>query len=375
MLRRDFLARCVATPLLVPLCASATGITSNSGKIAYLAAAQSTLGEHSVIALDCDGGQIMEHPIPSRGHSFAMSKLGHSAVIARRPAGFCLILDDAAALLVEIQAREDRHFYGHGVFDHSGEFLYLTENDFANNRGVIGVYQVSKTYQRVAEFESYGVGPHEIGLSTDGSQLIVANGGIETHPMSGRKKLNLESMQPSLEFIDRENGQRLSSARLPAHQHASSIRHIAVSTDDTVYIAMQNQNKSKRGALLAKANFGGDEITQIALPEKIREQLSDYVGDIALDQAQLFLAVSSPYGNSVVIKSLANEQVAQLSIDDVCALSKTSETGQFIASSGNGAVMQIQCQFDQFKRLTVSQSLIADFSGQQHWDNHILVST
>ena len=44
-------------------------------------------------------------------------------------------------------------------------------------------------------------GPHEIRLLPQGDTLVVANGGIETHPDSGRSKLNLPTMRPNLAYI------------------------------------------------------------------------------------------------------------------------------------------------------------------------------
>ena len=44
--------------------------------------------------------------------------------------------------------------------------------------------------------------PHEAILLADGKTLAVANGGIETHIETGREKLNLDFMQPSLALVE-----------------------------------------------------------------------------------------------------------------------------------------------------------------------------
>ena len=42
---------------------------------------------------------------------------------------------------------------------------------------------------RIGELASFGVGPHEVVLMPDGATLVVANGGIRTHPDRDRAKL------------------------------------------------------------------------------------------------------------------------------------------------------------------------------------------
>ena len=376
MRRRVFLGACLTAPILLPASSQAGLVSSDSAsQLTFLSAAQSRLGEHSIIGLNALGEVLVEHAIPSRGHSFAMSKSGHTAVIARRPANFCLILDAQGNLITEMTAIDNRHFYGHGVYDLNSQFLYLTENDFVEKRGVVGVYDVAKNYQRVGEFSSGGLGPHEIMLSTSGEQLIVANGGIETHPETGRKKLNLDSMRPSIAFLNRRDGELLSATPLPAHQHANSIRHIDVSDDNVVYLAMQNQNKNQAKVLLAKIKQGRNTIEKITLPANVEDKLDDYVGDMALDISQQFLAASSPYGNTLIVKSLNDEQVLSEEIMDVCAISKSSIEGEFIVTSGTGSIYRIQCKLDDAGQLTLQQSLISSFQGQQSWDNHLLVKT
>ena len=45
-------------------------------------------------------------------------------------------------------------------------------------------------------------------LMPDGETFVVANGGIETHPDYGRAELNLETMDPSVAFVDRARWRR-----------------------------------------------------------------------------------------------------------------------------------------------------------------------
>lgn len=371
MQRRDFLSQCMVAPSLLgfvhPLFAKSQRTSSS---VAYMAAAQSRLGEYSLQCFNSQNELIASHDIASRGHGFALSTQGHIAAVARRPADFFLILDASGTKLFEFYAHEDRHFYGHGVFDTTGNYLYLTENDFKRARGVIGVYDARKNYARVNEFESYGVGPHQIELDNTGQQLIVANGGIETHPQTGRKKLNLESMQPSLAFIDVKTGGLLKNAQLPAKYHKNSLRHFSIASDDTVYIGLQNEGEDQSAALIATLRPSSSLIEKVALPESAINQLSNYVGDICLDQSEQFLALSSPYGNTLMFVSLATEQVKCIQMVDVCAVSNTNREGEFIVSSGTGKIYSAKVSNANLQHVDINK--VNDFSAQQSWDNHLL---
>lgn len=362
MKRREF--------LLSPVLLGLTDFTlAKQNEIAYITASQSRLGENNIICLTVSGEVVNEHIIPSRGHSFAISPAGHIAAIARRPAHFCLILDQSGNEITRFNARPDRHFYGHGVFDSSGDYLFLTENDFDRGRGVIGVYDVTNDYQRVNEFDSYGVGPHEIQLSADGDQLIVANGGIKTHPNTGRKKLNIEHMRPSIAFIDQSNGDLLRSANLDSEYHANSIRHLAVADDGIVYIGCQNQDNEGSKALVLYLKPGDTFLHKIQFEPEVEALLENYVGDIALDASHNYLAVTSPVGNTALIHSIKQRTTTPVTIDSVCAIGSTNTPGQFIFSSELGEMVVLEVN----KKDSVNSGDMVKFSNQYQWDNHILV--
>ena len=54
----------------------------------------------------------------------------------------------------------------------------------------------------VGEIDTHGIDPHEVAWLPDGRSLLVANGGIMTHPRTFRRKLNIPTMDPSLCVLD-----------------------------------------------------------------------------------------------------------------------------------------------------------------------------
>ena len=368
MQRRDFL---VSSALLS---IAPKGFAQTTQSVVYITAAKTALGEYSFVCLDGKGDSLVEHNVASRGHSFAYSKVQesgdcHIAAIARRPADFCLILDQKGQKVIEFTSQPSRHFYGHGVYSFDGKYLYLTENDYGVNgsRGVIGIYDVTNNYKRITEFESSGIGPHEIALSADGQSLIVANGGIQTHPESGRKKLNLKSMEPNLAFLDRETGELINKVALAPEFSTNSIRHITVSDSGDVYVALQQQVKSNENCLLAHYDSRTKELNPMVLSDQHRAMLNNYVGDINLDHSQQLLALTSPRGNVLLLADITKGDVQSFEINDVCGLSNTAVDGQFIASSGDGKLMLVEVG-----GLAVSIDLITDKQGL-YWDNHLIV--
>ena len=61
----------------------------------------------------------------------------------------------------------------------------------------------------------------------------------KTHPDFERRKLNLPSMAPNLAYIDARSG-RLLERVVPPH-HQLSLRHLALTPDDTVIVGAQYQ--------------------------------------------------------------------------------------------------------------------------------------
>ena len=183
----------------------------------YVGARLDTDGAASVAAFDLDGRELFATALPGRGHDMAVHPSGDEfVVLARRPGRFAAVLASAGGAVRQmILARPDRHFFGHGTYAPDGRLFYTTENALEDEAGRIGVHDVAAGYRRIGEFTSGGVGPHDIARFRRGGRVVlaVANGGIRTHPDTGRDMLNVETMRANLAFIDAATGDRLNAVR------------------------------------------------------------------------------------------------------------------------------------------------------------------
>lgn len=295
-------------------------------------------GGFAIVLFTPSGKIFREIPIRGRGHDFAYHpSSGNIVAFARRPGRFALALHTRRPIQPAVFAPpENRHFYGHGTFSNDGRLLYTTENDFNHARGVIGIYNATESYTRIGELESHGVGPHDILLLADGKTLVVANGGIETHPESGRTKLNLATMQPSLCFIDSVNGDLITRHTLPKSQHRLSIRHLTANTAGTVYFGGQWQDDTATApGLLGKAGIDSP-LTVLESGEENARQLRGYIGSVALSRDGRWLAASAPRAGKIVyINTQSPTRWHQSLFADGCGIAQL-QNSRFAVSSGHG---------------------------------------
>ena len=323
-----------------------------ASEVVFASAYKDRQGAHGIAFLDQDGAMVARHLLPDRGHGFASHpQAGWLVAFARRPGNFAVALDrNNAREPVVFHTPADRHFYGHGAFSADGRLLYAAENAFGTGDGVLGIYDVTNGFARIAEFPSHGVGPHEILLMPDAKTLCVANGGIRTHPDSGRQKLNLPTMTSSMAFIDLESGSLRSSHSLPDTLRRLSLRHMAADAHGQVWIGGQYEGDAMDlPPVLARLNPDAGLHT-VDLPDDVRVEFGMYVGAVAASNDGNLLAITSPKsGRLLTLDAQSGKVLASIERPGVCGV-HASASG-FISSTETG-----------------------EFARQKHdllWDNHI----
>lgn len=352
--RRRFLGGMMAAGLMT------TNSWAGVGNPTYLSAARRADGAYFLVGLDAVGGEVFRVALPARGHAAAAHPERAEAVaFARRPGTYALVLDCVdGSVLARLQAAKGRHFYGHGAFSTNGERLFTTENDYENGQGVIGVWDVRANYRRIGEFASAGVGPHEILRLPGRDVFAVANGGIDTHPDSGRAKLNLHEMAPNLSYFAAD-GALIEQAVLPAKWHKNSIRHLAVSATGRLAFAMQWQGEAHVAPPLLGLHRLGENIQLAAAPAQTHALMGGYAGSVAFSGDGGWVAISSPRGGLVQRFDAASGAYHGATFEpDVCGISTASEG--VIATSGQGRVFGIaQAQVSRSHALAFDNHLVA----------------
>ncbi|MEM7121526.1 MAG: DUF1513 domain-containing protein [Pseudomonadota bacterium] len=311
------------------------------------------------------GDALVDVNLPGRGHGICLAPDNKTAVVfARRPGRFATVIDlvDQKAI-AQIDSLPDRHFYGHGAFSADGTRLFASENDFENSAGRIGIYDATDGFRRIGEWSSHGLEPHEIVLMPGGKKLAVANGGIRTHPESGRKKLNLDTMVSSVVLMDSQDGALLASVSPPDALHRLSLRHMAVNDAGRLAIAIQYQGAPGDLVPLLATWDGHGPLAFIDDGEPVVPAMKSYCGSVVIDRGGTVIALTSAPGYLVTFWRIDDlSLIAHRQIPDVCGAAPLGTPGRFLLSSGTGAMMVYDVATD---------DLITCAAPKRMWDNHL----
>lgn len=327
------------------LAASLTGCSllparAASGSRLYAGALARPDNGFGIGTLAPNGELLWQSPVDSRCHSGCRQPRGNDLVFfERRPGWAFYVLDQhTGARRHKIGAAPGEHFMGHGVFSPDGRWLYATASRYQQGRGLVTVYDAHNAYRRSHEFDLQGIGPHELVLHPDGTTLVVAVGGIRTHPDYDRIKLNLDTMDPAVVLLDRHTGRHL--ARLRPQHHQQSSRHLSVSPDGDIYVGYQYQGPlHDTPALLARLHRGRWQ--EIRLPQTTQAALANYISSVVAHPENDLVAAASPVGGTaVVFDGRTGELRAQAEIPD-CAGVQALAGGDFLVSSGQGALVRL----------------------------------
>ena len=325
---------------------------------AYIAARMEKDQRYAVAVFDSRGTILFTEELDGRAHDTAVSPDRQTAVIfARRPGIFALVLDLAGRRRVTtFGPPEGRHFYGHGFFSRDGRLLYATENDYDNERGVLGIYDASAGFIRIGEFDTHGIGPHQATLMQDGTTIAISNGGVATHPDYERMKLNIPTMKPSLAYLDANTGDLIEKVSLHPSLHQLSIRHMSVTRDGTVWFGGQYEGPASDPVPLVGTHKQGGDPTLVDATPSDYAAMDQYIGSVAVSGDGQRVAVTSPRGGQILVFDATTKNVVgRRAIPDVCGVAP--DGSDFLASDGRG-------------RLWEGGTLLSD-NPKIAWDNHI----
>lgn len=279
------------------------------------------------------------------------------AVMGRRPSEwFWVLAADSGKLRYSIKAEANRHFYGHACYSLEGALLYVTENNTSDFSGVIGIYDVASGYKKIGEFATQGIGPHEIVMHPDGKTLVIANGGIKTERAS-REELNIDSMQPSLVYLDRHEGKLIQQV-YPAHNQMS-VRHLAMHDDGTVIIGIQFQGERHLNVpMILTHRLGQSEFTALQMDQTNPNgwhRFHHYIASVSVDSNRNLVCATSPIGGCAAVFDLnSGELIESVDLADCAGVAvypsstwhnsttDKAESPTFLVSDGQGALTQIK---------------------------------
>ncbi|GAB5445728.1 DUF1513 domain-containing protein [Gymnodinialimonas sp.] len=330
---------------------------------AFLSAARHSDGSYHLCGLAEDGSVLFNLPIPDRGHAAAAHPERPEAVaFARRPGRFALVVDCVRGIEVaRLTPPPNRHFYGHGVFSQDGSLLFTTENDLDTLEGRIGLWDARQGYARLGDVPSGGIGPHDVTLLPGSDTLVIANGGIATHPESGRTPLNLATMRSNLAYVDVDQGVR-DIVELDDPLRMNSIRHLDVTPDGRVAAGLQWNGPDQEHPPLLMLHSPGARPQMLEAPQASHRQIQGYVGSIAFLDAGRLIAVTSPRGGLVqFFDATLGACISQAEVNDVCGLA-VSRSGQALLTSGLGRVITL-----------LGATPVHVETTRWAWDNHLVV--
>lgn len=326
-----------------------------------LSAVDDAGGGHFIAGIDRQGNILFRLPVPERGHGGCRRPFANQVVMfSRRPGRHYQVIDFRNGELVrQINAEKDHHFYGHGVFSTDGKLLYATANHYPTGKGRILVYDAEHEYRMQGSLEVDGIGPHEVRLHPDGRALVVALGGIKTHPDYDRIKLNLSDMQPALLLVDRFTGRTLQRHE-PSH-HQLSCRHLDVSKEGIVVAGYQFEGPVwESPPLIARLDTAKSAFSELVLPAPDQASLNNYIASVAIDPASHLVALTAPRGNrAVLLDYMTSEHLSTIDITDVAG-AIADRQGAFMFSSGAGGL---------FRSRASRANPIG--SNDLRWDNHL----
>lgn len=269
--------------------------------------------------------------VPTRAHGVWAERGGTLLAVARRPGDWLLRWrpegEGGAKAIAWAWAEPDRAFNGHVIAGLGGKTLYTTETNLETGQGLVGLRDAA-TLEKIGEWPTHGMDPHELLLDGDGS-LVVANGGIPALPETGRLKIHMDRMDASLVRLDTRSGAPLGQWRLADKR--LSLRHMTwgrapAGGPRVLGIALQaeHDDAAAKTAAPVLALFDGRQLQTCTAD--VGHVLAGYGGDIAW--AAGGFAVGCPRANGVAVWQADGRWTGFFPLQEACAVASASTAGE-----------------------------------------------
>ena len=336
------------------------GCYSSSKNKWLVSACTDQQGFHHVAAFDVNGYIVNQIALPARAHECLAlpDKPGCALIVARRPGDYLLEVDFITGKVVnQTSSEQGFHFYGHGCLLPDGQHICTSENDYVKGEGRL-VVRDRTTLKVVGKYESGGIGPHQIKVMPDNQTLVVANGGILTHPNQPRKKLNLDTMRPNLTYLELKSSKVLASFETENHQ--LSIRHLDVSSSGNVVVGMQYQGAKTDILPLLYSHRQQSQFEPFKASGTTWLSMKQYIASVCINPELNLVAASCPRANKITLWDLSSgEWLTEHKIKDGAGIEISD--GGFWVSNGRGELLN--ATFSEKTEWFKQPSL--------KWDNHL----
>lgn len=366
--RRQFLAGCLAgTAGAAGAWAFAQRERALHGTL--LSAFEDAVGDQYVGGVQLNERRVFGARVPARAHGCAIDPNDPNRVLffARRPGIQAFELDRTSLQVRTVfTTGPERHLSGHGLFSRDSSLLLVPEYDYENAeqgsaRGIITVRD-ARTFRVEHEIDTRGIDPHEIAWLPDGRTLLVANGGILTHPRTFRRKLNIPTMDPSLCVIDAATGECREQWRLD--DHLLSIRHLAIAPDGSAAVGLQYEGRREDAPAVAAVYRPGRGFELLRAPAEEARRFAGYVASVAVSDLHDVIVAACPYGSGVACWSLREGRyLGFIAAAELYGVSRLAD-GSIVASQRDGSALELD-----EPRLR-SHILHFDSAQRIRWDDH-----
>ncbi len=303
-----------------------------------------------------------------RGHGLAKHPIKPHLVFmfSRRPGNEGVMIN-LKTKTIEHRFTSPPHLFmeGHGCFSHDGKYLFCTESNRHTNQGIITVRETD-SFKIIREISSGGIGPHEIQTISKQTVIAVANGGLIKDKKGNT--INTDTMQSNVTLIDYLSDRIISTHRTESPQ--SSLRHIDISDDGIIAVAMQQQDyNSESITSLTQLIKKDGSSTSLNAPKELVKKLNGYVGSVRINNRYRTAAFTSPRGDIALFWNIDSDAfLGAQYFHNVCGLTVTNDEEYFVLSNSAGKIRQIK-----------SSTLLENTKLRQHlpthqWDNHMITA-